>query len=386
MAARHWLQLALTDGVGPVLARRIVAEAGDAETACAAPGALLARVAGIGAARGAAIHDALARSGDEATRQAERAASLGLDLLCPEDEAYPALLRGIDDAPAILFARGRLEPRDLNAVAIVGSRRCSLYGREQAERFAALLSGAGFTVVSGGARGIDSAAHRGAMSHLLGRTIAVMGCGLDVVYPPENAPLYEQIAARGAVISEMRLGTPPLPEHFPRRNRIVSGISRGVLVIEADQRSGALITARLAGEDHGRAVFALPGRIDHAMSAGPHRLIRDGATLVTCLDDILEGLGPLPEGVARPAVADAPPHGVADAATEEARPHAAPAAPEAGMSPEQQSIIGAMERDPCDVDTIVARTSLPVERVLRELTFLSLRGVVRRDGGSYSRR
>src|SRR5439155_14814585 len=206
------------------------------------------------------------------------------------------------DPPAVLYVKGALEPRDLNSVAMVGSRRCSFYGREQSERFAALLAGAGITIVSGGARGIDSAAHRGAMSHPQGRTIAVLGCGVDVVYPPENANLFEEIATRGALISEYPLGTPPLKDNFPRRNRIVSGLSRGVLVVEADERSGALITTQQAIEDHSRPVFAIPGRIDNPLSAGPHTLIRDGAVLTESITQILDNLGPLPEGIAQPQI------------------------------------------------------------------------------------
>ncbi len=222
------------------------------------------------------------------------------------DEQYPAMLRSIPDPPAVLYLRGELQPRDLHALAIVGSRKCSYYGREQAERFAAILSAAGMTVISGGARGIDSAAHRGAISHPEGRTIAVLGSGVDVPYPPENEKLFEQIAGgRGAVLSEYPLGAPPVAENFPRRNRIVSGMSRGVLVVEADVRSGALITARQANEEQGRTVFALPGRVDNALSVGPHQLIRDGAILVTQLSDILDDLTPFPEDVHAPAKVEA---------------------------------------------------------------------------------
>jgi DNA processing protein len=249
----------------------------------------------------------LARAHQEVERELDRAAAAGIKIVPRDDDGYPPLLQEIPDPPPVLYVKGTIEPRDLNALAIVGSRRCSFYGREQSERFAALLAGAAITVVSGGARGIDSAAHRGALSHPNGRTIAVLGSGIDVPYPPENTKLFEQIAERGAVISEYSLGTPPVAENFPRRNRIVSGISRGVLVVEADDRSGALITARQACEDHGRPVFAVPGRVDNKLSSGPHRLIREGATLVTCLEEIVEGLGPLPQSVQEPiGAAEAP--------------------------------------------------------------------------------
>ena len=295
MPLRHWLQLSLTDGIGPILSRRLIEAVGSIETACAATPKLLAQVEGIGARKAETIFQALRKAAALVEEQLSRAASLCVTIISRDDDRYPLLLRSIPDPPCVLYVRGELQPRDLNGFAIVGSRKCSYYGREQAERFGALLAGAGFTIVSGGARGTDSAAHRGALSHPQGRTIAVLGSGVDVPYPPENAALFDQIATRGAVISEYPFGTPPLADNFPRRNRIVSGMSRGVLVTEAAERSGALITARQACDDHGRPVFAMPGRIDNPMSAGPHQLIRDGANLTTGMDDILQGLGPLPD-------------------------------------------------------------------------------------------
>jgi len=279
--------------------------------------------------------------------------------------------KSLDALPPVLYLRGQLEPRDLNGFAIVGSRRCSHYGREQAERFAALLAQAGFTVVSGGARGVDSAAHRGAMAPPNGRTLAVLGCGVDVVYPPENLGLFEQISARGAVISEFPMSTAPLRENFPRRNRIISGLARGVLVVEADIASGALITARQACDSHNRPVFAIPGQITNPMSAGPHALIRDGAVLVTSLEDIIDNLGPLPHQTTLPA-GDAP-------AVEAAAP--------VMLEERQQRIVQAIDLDATSVDTIIARTELPAEIVLQELTMLSLRGVVKRvDNQKYVRK
>ena len=372
---RHWLTLAMTDGIGPILARRLVERAGSAAAACDAHAALLRTVEGIGTGNAAkiaqALKDARSKVDDELARVEVRP---GTRLITTDDDVYPLLLRSIPDPPLVLYVQGSIEPRDLNAIAIVGSRKCSIYGREQAERFAALLGGAGFTVISGGARGVDSAAHRGAMQPTNGRTIAVIGSGLDVTYPPENAALFEQIAANGCVISEFPFGTPPIAENFPRRNRIVSGMSRGVLVIEADERSGALITARQAIEDHQRPVMCIPGRVDNPQSAGPHKLIRQGATLVTRIEHVLEAVGPLDASIPEMPLFEAP---------DEPKPDAKP---QASISPAQAAVLDALSREPMDVDSIIERTALDASRVTRELTFLTLKGLARRiDGQGFVR-
>lgn len=379
MALRHWLQLSLTDGIGPILIRRVVEAAGGAEAACDASVALLCEIEGIGGANAAKIHASLRAAAVSVEKELAAAASRGVTIISQDDQTFPILLRSIPDPPAVLYLKGAFEPRDLNAVAIVGSRKCSYYGREQAERFGALLAGAGLTVISGGARGVDSSAHRGAMSHPQGRTIAVLGSGIDVPYPPENAGLFEQIAAKGAVVSEYPLGTPPAKENFPRRNRIVSGMSRGVLVIEADERSGALITARQACDDHGRTVFALPGRVDSPTSAGSHKLIRDGATLVTKLGDILDELGPLPQEAHEVTLFDAAPSATPQAA--------APApTPDPLLSDRQRIILAELDGEPIHIDSLIERTALPANEILQDLTVLSLKGIVKRvDGQAFVR-
>jgi len=389
---RHWLQLSLTDGLGPILTARLIAACGSAQAACGASAQLLQTIDGIGQAKAGRIAAALrAAAGlvDDELAKAERA---GARVLCRDDDEYPPLLREIHDPPLVLYCRGDVQPRDLHAVAIVGSRKCSFYGREQAERFAALMAGAGVTVTSGGARGIDSAAHRGAMGVPGGRTIAVLGSGIDVVYPPENKGLFDDIAARGgAVLSEYPMGTPPKQENFPRRNRVVSGMSRGVLVIEADERSGALITARQAIEDHDRIVFALPGRVDVPTSQGPHKLIREGAVLVRGLDDILEELGPLPDAV-RVGWAGATGEAAADVAGTGAtstEPVAAPpaSAPAPNLTDRQQAILAQFDGQPLGVDQLVERSGFAAHEVMQELTLLSLRGQLKRvDGSTYVRR
>ncbi len=391
MALIHWLRLTMTGGLGPVLIGRLVEAAGGAEAACAAGLPMLRLIEGIGSPTATKIFSGLKQTERDAPPELDRALKMGLRLICLEDADYPAMLRSIPDPPCVLYVKGAFEPRDLNALAIVGSRRCSLYGREQATRFAALLAGSGFTIVSGGARGVDTAAHRGALSHPAGRTLAICGSGLDQPYPPENAELFEQIAARGAVISEYPLGTAPLAENFPRRNRIVSGLSRGVLVVEADIRSGALITARQAIEDHNRNVFAVPGRVDQPMSAGPHKLIREGATLAAGIEDILDNLGPFPDDVRiEPSLFDIAPEAMGAAAGATATgATAAASSPQPslhGLSDRQKRLLECIENEPVSVDALVDRTDLPASVILGELTFLSLKGLVRRtDGQTYVR-
>ena len=378
MALRHWIQLSLTAGIGPILSKRLIEAAGGIEAACSASPHLLSQIEGIGTRKSESIHRSLRESAGLVDDQISQAAAKGVLLISPDDELYPLMLRSIPDPPSVLFVRGTLEPRDLNGFAIVGSRKCSYYGREQAERFGALLAGAGMTVVSGGARGTDSAAHRGALSHPHGRTIAVLGSGVDIAYPPENAALFDQIAMRGAVISEYPLGTPPLADNFPRRNRIIAGLSRGVLVTEAADRSGALITARQAGEDHGRPVFAMPGRVDNPMSAGPHQLLRDGAVLAATLDDILNGLGPLPIEAHEPILFAEP---IAEVVVTKERP-SLPA-----LAGRQQLIMKHLETDSANVDLLMERTGLDASVILQELTFLTLKGLVRRvEGQTFARK
>ncbi len=364
---RHWLTLSLTEGIGPILSRRLIERAGSVEAACEASVALLRMVDGVGTSKAPKIATSLADARQKVDAEIDRAASKQIRLICPDDEVYPHLLTTIPDPPLVLYCKGTLEPRDLNALAIVGSRKCSLYGREQAERFATLLAGAGFTILSGGARGVDSAAHRGAIAANNGRTIAVLGSGIDVPYPPENLELFHTIANRGAVLSEYPFGTPPLADNFPRRNRIVSGMSRGVLVIEADERSGALITARQAADEHNRVVMAIPGRVDNPQSAGPHKLIRQGATLVTRIEHIIEAVGALDASI--------PEMPLFEQADEK------PAPKLSTLSNDQQTILEQVTVEPQNVDTITELCGLDVPIVQRELMYLTLKGRVRRVNG-----
>jgi len=284
------------------------------------------------------------------------------------DPGYPAQLAAVRGCPAVLFVRGDPAALALPQLAIVGSRAASPAGCETAFEFAAALAARGLAITSGLAAGIDAAAHRGALA-ADGVTIAVCGTGLDRVYPAEHATLAAAIARRGALVSEFPAGTPPLAENFPRRNRVMSGLSLGVLVVEAAARSGSLITARHAGEQ-GREVLAVPGSIRNALARGCHRLIRDGAALVETPEDVIEALGFrgfLPANPAACAAADAE-------------------IPGARLDSEAEILLNALGFEPADLDRLVERTGFPPQAVVSKLQLLELEGRVESlAGGRFSR-
>lgn len=286
---KFWLALNAIPGLGARRARVLLEQFGGPRAVLESPGSELRRVPGIGPELTKKIvawkkYITLEKEFRLIEKHQVKVAVVG-------GSSYPESLANIFDPPLILYIKGKLLPRDGMAVAIVGSRRSSVYGRMTAEKLGRELAARGLTVVSGMARGIDSAAHKGALSSA-GRTVAVLGSGLDVVYPPENKGLMEKISRKGAVISEFPMATPPERGNFPRRNRIISGLSLGVVVVEAAQRSGALITVDCALEQ-GREVFALPGKVDSLTSGGTNRLIQQGAKLVTASEDIIEELEPI---------------------------------------------------------------------------------------------
>jgi DNA processing protein len=285
-------------------------------------------------------------------------------------DAYPPLLKQLSDAPIALYLRGDPNVLGLPQLAIVGSRNPTPSGRETAHEFAALLARAGVAITSGLALGIDTASHAGAMS-VDGNTIAVCGTGLDVVYPASNAALAENIAAHGAVVSEFPLGTPPMKANFPRRNRIICGLSLGTLVVEAALRSGSLITARLAAEQ-GREVFAIPGSIRNPQARGCHQLIRQGAKLVETAHDIFEELQPLADALAAFEAAPTPAN---------SRPRTAGL-----LHKGHEILLDALGFEPAGVDLLVERTGLRADEVASMLLILELEGHVESyPGGLYLR-
>ena len=297
-------------------------------------------------------------------------------LITLDDPAYPARLAEIYDPPLMLFVRGELREEDENCVAIVGTRRPTPYGIRMAEKFGRELAARGITVVSGMAEGIDAAAHRGALE-AGGRTIAVLGNGVDIVYPPRNSDLMNQIIMGGCVISQFAMGIKPARGHFPYRNRIISGMTLGTLIVEAPPGSGALITARQAAEQ-GREVFAVPGQIGVRNSEGPHALIRDGAKLAETVEDIVVELNVGAEVRLPPSLAPRPeePPSAPDQPEK-----AEPASVQKAASPVEKEVLSVLSPDGSFVDEIAAACRIPVSETLSALTMLELKGLVRQFSG-----
>ncbi len=370
--AAQYLALNMAPDVGPITVRRLIEHFSDLEGVFSASTTELAQVEGVGPQRAKAIRRA--RDNPDLAEELARAADEGVRILCTQDDEYPAPLRHIPDPPICLYVRGTLEPTDAVAIAIVGARRCTYYGMEQARRFGSALAGAGFTVVSGLARGVDGYAHEGALA-AGGRTFAVLGNGLTRIYPPEHADLGERVAHHGALIGELPMDAAPEAKNFPPRNRIIIGLCLGVLVIEAGRRSGALITARLATE-YNREVCAVPGRVDSDASAGTNAMIRDGqAKLVTCLEDVLDELGDVGR-IMLPEDTDA---NRGESATEGA------AAPP--LTQEERQVLDALSQEPTGPDYICEGSGLAVSKVVAVLTALQMKGLVRQlPGTRYVRR
>jgi len=354
------LLLALIPGVGPRTRRQLLERFGSPRAVLDAAPSDLRSVHGVGPK----LVERIARAQDEIDAAAEIALCRkhGVAILAESHPGYPRMLHEIHDPPGVLFVKGGIERQDVLAIAIVGTRHATRYGLKQAERLAASLARAGLTVVSGLARGVDAAAHRGALS-AGGRTLAVLGSGVLNVYPPEHAQLAAEVVEHGALLSESPPRAAPMAGVFPQRNRIISGLALGAIIVEAGDRSGALITARLAMEQ-GREVFAVPGPVDSRASRGCHRLIRDGAKLVETADDVLEELGPLVEAAPR----------------DDGQIVRHPA--ELMLNELEQQVLSALDSEPRSIDEVVAETGLPVHRVLATLSVLEIRRLVRRLSGT----
>lgn len=352
--------LTMVPGVGPHTCRALLEQFEGASRVLSASEGALRGVPGVGPKLAERI--AQARRDFDAAAELEQCRASDVAVMPRGSAGYPEALEEIPDPPPLLYVRGTLEARDALAIALVGSRRCTPYGLRVAERLAAALARVGLTVVSGLARGIDAAAHRGALK-AGGRTLAVLANGLAQVYPPEHEDLAREVCASGAILSEMPMRQGPLAGLFPQRNRIISGLSLGVVVIEATPRSGSLSTARHAVEQN-RDVFAVPGPVDSLCSQGCHRLLRDGARLVETVDDILEELGPLVREVT-PSPAETPIRHPAELA----------------LSDLERSLLGRLGDQPRGVDELIGETRLTASQVLATLSVLEMRRLVRRLPG-----
>ena len=362
-----WLTLSFLPGLGRARILRLVEFFGSPAAVLAASAKDVRAVAGIGDRVSRVLADpaAVELAGQRAAQELRNLAGRNLTLLCPDDDRYPRLLRAIADPPVLLYCQGDLGCLARPAVALVGSRAATSYGKRSCFELARELAGRGICVVSGMALGIDGQAHAGALAGG-GLTVGVLGCGADVVYPPQHARLFAEVVGQGLLLTEYPLAARPETFHFPERNRIISGLSLGVVVVEASLKSGSLITASLALEQ-GREVFAVPGRIDSLKSQGAHRLLQQGAKLVHNVEDILEELN------------------LAGVITEQSGQGAfsSPAAP---VTETEQRLLGCLEVYPRTVDQLVQQSGYGPAQVLSLLLDLELKGLVRQlPGQEYER-
>lgn len=351
-----WIALNLIPGIGPVTAHRLSGVCGSAAAVFDCTAGQLMELGGVKSETASALAGFSWRS--EAEKELERCRRAGCQLVTWEEAEFPPALRTVPVPPTVLYWKGTLLPRDQKALAVVGTRRPTRYGCAAARAFASELSRLGYTIVSGLALGIDAHAHD-AVLEAQGRTLAVLAHGLDQLYPPENRELLARVIRQGCALTEFPFGSPPSRAHFPQRNRVISGLAQGVLVVEAGSRSGALITARWAAE-LGREVFAVPGPYNSPLSRGAHALIQDGAKLVTGVEDIVSEIRPLAPDFSEPSM---------------------PAVrsgenPEPSLTPVQQCLHRALTEGEQHIDKLAEACGQPVQQVLSELLSLELKGWV----------
>ncbi len=387
------LHLSLIQGIGTKTVQFLIKILGSAEKVLNASPQELEKIDDLSpAARERLIQK---RLGCPLERELELIHEFGCHIVTLYDAAYPPLLKEIDTPPLLLYVRGEFKPEDTLSIAIVGSRDAKDYGRRVSYQLSYQLAKRGLTVVSGFAKGIDTCAHRGALE-ASGRTIAVMGNGLSLIYPAGNSELVEKVMESGALISEFPMGMKPRAENFPRRNRIISGLTFGTVVVEASNRSGALITARLASEQ-GREVFAVPGEIFSELSTGTHKLIDNGAKLISTVDDLLEALPqyalrqisvltPTQESDRNIESSETPPVMKGEleqtsSTTSKKKKETAPVAPPPDLTSDEKTVFNAIEMPSSHIDTIVRTTQLPISQVSSLLLMLELKGAIQQLPG-----
>jgi DNA processing protein len=353
---KYWLALNKIPVLGSIRIQKLIAAFGEVKRAWEAGAFELSGVEGIGSKLAYEIE--AGRSQINLDEEIEKLEGSGISVLTLEDSDYPELLKNIYDPPPVLYFKGKLETENKKTLAIVGTRKASDYGIKTANRLAKELAQAGFSIVSGLALGIDAAAHCGALE-AGSETLAVLGSGVDNVYPLSNRALAQDIVKRGALISEFPLGTPPERWHFPMRNRIIAGLSLGVIVVEGGYDSGSMITAKLALEQ-GREVFAVPGRIDNDLTRGPHWLIKQGAKLVEKIDDILEEFNMV-----------APERECQIAQIKSGIDYSR-------LSADEQKIIEALKTSPCGIDQMLNQLNFSTSTLLSLLTILELQGILKK--------